>query len=399
MRAKYGHEAEFTDPLAGGSHWRCGCPHPGISHAPPGVLRRMNHWLVWLVFVVACGASPAPIASSTEPEDDGVQVAAPVADSQEVGAEPIAQAEPAESEGDYDEEEVTEFRIEADLVGDLAPEVIEYESDGRVVAGTIEGRGRPINSWMEREPIFEVVELDRETSALLVGFPTSDDEDPPTIYQLFVEQDGALVRILDVITGSYNHNALTVHGDGSVSFIEDGWGACTREEHPQVATVRRIVYRRRGGGVMAVVDREDTGDTYPCNELAACPYVDVVHADGSTQEMGEILRWLHAEDLHDTQTLDLGDVEAGRLVVRLREDKPEVTHLFEVHVEVDGVPLDPLDCGADDAPRYCGGDQEHILREGERIDVVFDVPTAGHAVLSATGYYIPTYAAPLTPIH
>lgn len=119
--------------------------------------------------------------------------------------------------------------------------------------------------------------------------------------------------------------------------------------------------------------------------IAACPFVDVVNGS-ETVRLGEILRNVRYEA--ETQSLTLPN-NGGPMVVRISEEKREVTHLDEVHAWVGGVRFSPRVCQNEVPPSYCEADgHSTILETGDSLTLHFDLPP-GKAELVATGYYVP----------
>jgi hypothetical protein len=226
---------------------------------------------------------------------------------------------------------------------------------------------------------------------VLVALPTAEDEDPPNRYQLFLpDGEDGLRRILDITVGAYGTPPLVFTGDGTARYDEDGWAAC-RRVGPQRARVRlqRIILAL-DGDEMTESGRKNTGEVQICDQLAACPYVYLVGEDGEARLVGEILRNLRGSRAYAAQTLAVGGETEGPLRVRLSEEKPEVTYLDEVYLEVDDIRIPPRSCtGPSPRPAYCLADGEpFVLHEGETLDLVFDA-NAPDAELHATGYYVP----------
>ncbi len=278
---------------------------------------------------------------------------------------------------------------------------LTLHADGTLVAGTLRGRvtleHRPSDYWLGQQASLSVVMLDASTPAVLVALPTKDNEDPPNIYELFIERDGALVSVFQRVIGVYGVVPPQFPGDGTLVVADDAYEACSRvhkdNESPERAMQQRHSYRL-DGVKMALVSRVDTGVVADCTVLPACPFVYVVEPGGERTFVGEILRWVRGASAATTQGLRLGEGDAGRVTLHVSEEKPETTYLDHIELQVDGVAYPPTACvDAADArrrPAFCDADNApHILREGRQIELTFDVP-AGRRELVATGYYVPT---------
>lgn len=138
---------------------------------------------------------------------------------------------------------------------------------------------------------------------------------------------------------------------------------------------------------------------------AACPLVYAGVADQPLTLRGEILRYLREPALERTQRLALSPAPSsvncsGPIKVRLSEEKPEVTFLDAIYLEVDGIRHDARACsdradGADQVA-YCQDDGVYTrLSRGATLDLIFDlkgvVDTAScqRVDLVADGFYMP----------
>ncbi len=123
----------------------------------------------------------------------------------------------------------------------------------------------------------------------------------------------------------------------------------------------------------------------------ACPWLYVDNGAGFERRT-EILRNLRGVDSAGTEITALGPVAAqdGAIVLRVAEEKDEVTFLDALYLEIDGLPV-----YAEHAPEVSAVDgQIAILRRGDILDLRFPVPpgyTEGDTVrLVASGYYLPS---------
>ncbi len=125
---------------------------------------------------------------------------------------------------------------------------------------------------------------------------------------------------------------------------------------------------------------------------AACPHVYAGRGDAAPEFQGEILRHLAGRKLEARQSLALTtETECGSPVrVRLSENKPEITYLDEVYLQVGDRRIPPGDCAV---ARYCANDgRYHRLAPGDSLELVFDIPdrlACTPATLVADGYYAP----------
>jgi hypothetical protein len=121
----------------------------------------------------------------------------------------------------------------------------------------------------------------------------------------------------------------------------------------------------------------------------ACPWVYVFNGH-TFERRSEVLRNLESKTLEATQRQALGPlpVENGVIRLQIREEKPEVTYLDALYLEVGGMPVWP------DAGLLAAVDQRYlVLRQGDGYELTFDVAAlAGdaasvEATAVSTGYY------------
>jgi len=155
-----------------------------------------------------------------------------------------------------------------------------------------------------------------------------------------------------------------------------------------------LIFRLGARGLMRMVGKTQTRLRVSCVIVAACPFVDVVDEGGTTRRAGEILRDLRGAGAYALQSLPLLGATARTWHVRLSEEKAETTYLDELYVEVDGERVAPRACDAT-SPAYCAADHvPYLVRRGETLDVVFDLPeSSASPELFARGYYVPTASA------
>lgn len=122
---------------------------------------------------------------------------------------------------------------------------------------------------------------------------------------------------------------------------------------------------------------------------AACPYVYAGVAEQPLTRRGEILRYLDRPALEGTQRLALETTCTGPIEVRLAEEKPEVTFLDAIFLEVDGVRHSPREC---EGTAHCEDDGRYTrLSRGESLELTFDIEARNcrRVELVADGFYMP----------
>lgn len=217
------------------------------------------------------------------------------------------------------------------------------------------------------------------------------DEDPPRRQIVYLVKDDALIKIFDEHLGTYGDMRLTFHGDGTASYITDDWTAHLKYGND----VHEITMSLDEDSQELVVKRRvATGEHIDPEKLAACPFVWVKQGNGDFRFMGEILRNLRGKAAYASQELELVGVSGGPLVVRLTEEKDEITFLDELYLEADGVRIDASECEGEGAPVWCTSDRISLrMVRGDVLETTFQVPpNASKVVLHATGYYNPLSA-------
>jgi hypothetical protein len=154
-------------------------------------------------------------------------------------------------------------------------ESISLYDDGRLQAGSDVGRAdlTEPSEYFREQASLDVVELGHPDHhrAVLLSLPRSnEDEDPPNLYQLFVEDEGRLRRVFNRELGNYGVVELRFDGDGTARYREDDWSACGRigrEMSPVVVDLQEVTLGLVDG-TMQEIDRRPSGQTKDCDRLA-----------------------------------------------------------------------------------------------------------------------------------
>ncbi|WP_437780164.1 hypothetical protein [Sorangium sp. So ce1097] len=359
--------------------------------------------LVVPLVAAACGSTcqpaPAPVIAPS-PTPAGTVVAAPVdvpspdtpaaataarADAGQGAAAAAPEPEPA----------AVLLSTEGDVDGVPGDEQITLRAGGLLTVGAasirVEIEPSPAVYWKQQARL-DIVDLGGKRRGVLFAAPTADLEDPPDRFRVYVLHNGSLVPVLDEVIGAYGITQLQFPGDGTARYIEDGWTACDRVAGAKKVAREQVTFRLDAAGTRMIESgRKPTRHVQACDELAACPYVDVLDA-GRPRRIGEILRDVRGARAATVQSLELGDHGAGPIAIRISEEKAEVTFLDEVFVEAGGARIHPRGCDVTPSPAHCAADgRPHVLRQGDTLDLVFDA--GGRVVLFARGYYVPTPTA------
>lgn len=344
-----------------------------------------------VALAAACNQQPvrAPAASGPERPASG---SAPVArDSvRRVGAAAPSEGATTGSAAPSTGEPL--LRAEYDLDGQAGAELVALYPDGVLRAGAAAGRAELTEAgpfWMKERAALRVVALRAGQPAVLLVLPTSDEEDPASRFQLFQLAGGRLERVLDIAPGFASAERLSFPGDGTVRYVETPDQAC-RRAGPQAssAPLREVIYE---WAAAKVVERSrKTGRKVRCaaDALMACPYV-YVGSEG--QPAGEVLRNVRSREDARLQGLALGTSSESALRVVIREQKPEISHLDEVFLLIDGQRVDSRSCQGARPPAYCVRDGDSVrLAPGQELALEFTLPAVGvRPLLMARGYYEP----------
>lgn len=239
-----------------------------------------------------------------------------------------------------------------------------------------------------------VVSFDKKTKAIYLFLVDSQgDEDPPSRQVIYLVEPDGLKKVFDGYLGIYGTNRLVFKGDGRVTYTTDDWQAYeeySSQIHTIVYRLDRTTGRLKKDGVIP------SGKFIKPEELSACPFV-YVKRGVQYEWVGEILRDVRGKKAYTLQGLVMPTFayEAGTLALRITEEKRERTFLDELFVVADGRRIEATQCDAQAAssstrPAWCDADQTaHIMEEGDRFEVSFEVGDAKEVELYARGYYIP----------
>lgn len=220
---------------------------------------------------------------------------------------------------------------------------------------------------------------------------TEGSEDPPDRHRVFLYDNGKLKLVYNEVIDT---KRIVFAKSGTGRYIESGWGACIREGERKKTTVhfakkQVITLKLDAKGRKLVETRKPSKEIQDCTQLAACPFVYEV-VDGQPQFIGEILRNIRYKRNETLQSLWLGEgAGAATTTIDLTEEKPEITFVDELYLEVDGARVPPKACVADPSLAYCAADgRYHVMTTGDRLRLEFDAKAGGRN-LFARGYYNP----------
>lgn len=162
--------------------------------------------------------------------------------------------------------------IEADIDGQPGVEEIWLDPDGTLHAGDLTGYADywDIDDyWFDERAELTTEVFDDDTMAVVLSLPIQEEEDPPNVVQVFLVTDAGLFRAFGQTLGTYGVHPLTFGGDGTVSYVEDGWSACRDTDPADTVPLRRIILTPVGDdGELIWSSSEDTAEVQDCSQLA-----------------------------------------------------------------------------------------------------------------------------------
>jgi hypothetical protein len=279
--------------------------------------------------------------------------------------------------------------IDADIDGVAGDEKITLDKDGTLTAGpgeisvTYDETDGPTHTKVE------VISLGGKRRGVYLVTEHSAGEDPPNRHQVFFYDKGSLKLVFNQLVTE----PRIVFSKGVGRYPESGWDACNRVAKKTKGLAKRatkqiIALRLDAKGTKLVESRTRGTEVQECDELSACPFVYEI-VDGQPVFMGEILRNIRYTSA--LQGLAIGKGTGAR--IRLTEEKPEITFVDELYLEVDGVRVAPKACGTDPTLAYCSADgRYHVMTRGDVLMLDFDAKP-GMRQLFARGYYTPVDVA------
>ncbi len=282
--------------------------------------------------------------------------------------------------------------VRGNLDGAKGAETVTLDRAGNLaVDGVVKATIGLGSNGFQDQAVLQIVPLGRKRTGVMVAVPAEGDEDPPNRIRIFLYAKGTFTQVFDETPGTYGPIHLQFDAKGRATYVEDDWTACSgrKKDEDNIAPRMKVTLAlSKDGTTFREVSRKPSGKRFDCDDLSACPYVYEV-AGGGLEFRGEILRDVRGAAAATTQSLPLSTGE-GETTIMLTEEKPEVTFLDAVHVEVDGQVILPRECIANATLPYCAADgTPHVMRFGDSLSLTFDAP-AGARVLVAHGYYVPT---------
>ncbi len=121
--------------------------------------------------------------------------------------------------------------------------------------------------------------------------------------------------------------------------------------------------------------------------IAACPFVYVKNGNRFIYK-GEIIRNLIGKKSEETQKLNIGISKSEELIVRIKEEKKEVSYINYLALECNNKIIKPIKT-KNNTELLLDDNKYLTLKKGSQIDLVFKVPKKSIITLIGKGYYIP----------
>lgn len=216
------------------------------------------HCLVSLMMVAGCATTqgdaatpaPAPVAAEPVPTEDS--------DAPRPAGKVLLESEPLVIDG----QSHAVYLDETGMIHVGAATIVT-----EVPAGP--GDSDEAAYFWDKQARLSVASFTAEQPAVVLATPTSESEDPPNRYQVFLVDETGLTRIFDKVIGAYGVQPVRLPGDGTIRFTEDGWTACERLKYPKEAVMQEVVYRMDAqSGETVEAERTDTADSMICDQLA-----------------------------------------------------------------------------------------------------------------------------------
>lgn len=219
---------------------------------------------------------------------------------------------------------------------------------------------------------FQIVDIDKKDNRkeFLISQFEQEDEDPSKIHYIY--------RFFGKNLLTQTHIKSEGYSGGNIRFHANDFEV-THKNNPQtIGTYELSKFFIKKTNLYVGKESEI---------IAACPFVYLKNGDDFHYK-GEIIRNLIGKSAESIQTLELGTANSEKIIIRIKEEKKEISYLNQISVKYDRKIVKPLikknnnDLIFDDNKYY-------RLRRGEYIDLEFKVAKNSKITLIGKGYYIP----------
>ena len=222
---------------------------------------------------------------------------------------------------------------------------------------------------------FEIIDVDKKDN--LKEFKISqmerEEEDPSTITSIFRYFGNNLFTKSTIKSQGYS--------GGSMKFIDNNKFMIEHSNNPKISGI----YSLSKFFIKSIDMKEEAIDT---KIPAACPFV-YLKSNNKYFYKGEIIRNLIGKKSEANQELDLGTLEKGKVSIRIKEEKNEISYINSIYIKKDGKLYSPkttnnnLDLIKKNDEKYL------VIKKGEYIDFEYNLDSKSKIEIISKGYYIP----------
>ena len=219
---------------------------------------------------------------------------------------------------------------------------------------------------------FQVVDIDKNDNRkeFLISQFEQEDEDPSKIHYIYRFFGRNLLTQTYIKSEGYS--------GGNIRFLENEFEV-THKNNPQTIGTYKLSKFFIKKSKLYVGEESEIE--------AACPYVYLKTGDDYVFK-GEIIRNLIGKSAESIQTLELGTANSEKIIIRIKEEKEEISYLNQITVKSDNKIVSPLNLG-NNSDLIVDDKKYYLLRKGEFIDLEFKVTKNAKITLIGKGYYIP----------
>lgn len=219
---------------------------------------------------------------------------------------------------------------------------------------------------------FQIVDIDKNDNRkeFLISQFEQEDEDPFQIHYIYRFFGRNLLTQTYIKSEGYS--------GGKIRFLENEFEV-THKNNPQTIGTYKLsnFFIKR---INLYVGEES-------QILVACPFVYLKSGNEYIYK-GEIIRNLIGKSAESTQTLELGTTDSEKIIIRIKEEKEEVSYINYIAVKSNGKIIKPLILRSN-RNLIVDDNNYYILKKGEFIDLEFIVEKKSKIILIGKGYYLP----------
>lgn len=219
---------------------------------------------------------------------------------------------------------------------------------------------------------FQIVDIDKNDSLkeFLVSQSEPEDEDPSKLHSIFRYFGKNLLTQTQIRSEGYS--------GGNITFFEKKIEVRHKNNPETIGTYNLSKFFIKQTKLF--IGRES-------EMVAACPYV-YLKAGGDYVFKGEIIRNLIGKAAESMQTLEIGIADSEKIIIRIKEEKEEISFVNQIAVKSNGKIINPRIIESNREIIF-DDNKYYLLHKGEYIDLEFVVSKNSKITLVGKGYYIP----------